>query len=179
MFKLHWYKFEEAGDAAEDEIIPPLESDNSTEDEGGIKVTGTSRTESLASLEDVVKQLAVDGNSKEEDRLQPLEDTEDTEESPWSFDPWLNRMEPPWNLRSEEMYFSDTNKNNVLMRLYCKVSQLQSFIEIRWRNYPWEHHEDKGIMDGLEDIVVMIFKIKRLDAAVLRDPVHAQFHDPK
>ena len=75
------------------------------------------------------------------------------------------------------MYFSDTNKNDVLMRLYCKVSELQSFIDLRWRNYPWEYHEDKVIMDGFEDIVVMIFK--RLDAAVHRDPVHDLAHDPK
>ena len=106
-------------------------------------------------------------NSKDEDSLQPIEDF--AKESPWSFDPWVNRTEPPWNHLSEELDIPDTTKKDVIICLYRKIHDLQVFIENWWRNYPWKHQDDKVLMDGLEDISVMIFKIKRLD----------QTHDPK
>ena len=63
---------EEAEDASEDEIIPVLESDHSTEDEGGIEASGTIGTMALDQLEDGVGQLDVNGNFRNEDSLQPL-----------------------------------------------------------------------------------------------------------
>ena len=62
----------EAEDASEDEIIPALESDHSTEDEGGIEASGTIGTMALDQLEDGVGQLDVNGNFRNEDSLQPL-----------------------------------------------------------------------------------------------------------
>ena len=39
--------------------------------------------------------------------------------------------------------------------------------------HPWKHEEDKEIVDGLEDIRVMIHNIiKSLDVSVPRAPVH-------
>ena len=64
----------EAEDASKDEIIPALESDHSTEDEGGIEASGTSGTVALDQLEDGVGQLDVNGNFRKEDSLQPPED---------------------------------------------------------------------------------------------------------
>jgi len=63
---------EEAEDASKDEIIPALESDHSTEDEGGIEASGTSGTVALDQLKDGVGQLDVNGNFRNEDSLQPL-----------------------------------------------------------------------------------------------------------
>ena len=154
-------------DSAEKKNFPAFKSDHSTEDEGGIDASGLSGSAALAQLEDGVKQLYVNRNSKDEDSLQPIEDF--TKESPWSFDPWVNRMEPSWNHWSEELDIPDTTKKDVIICLYRKIHDLQVFIENWWRNYPWKHQDDKVLMDGLEDISVMIFKIKRLD----------QTHDPK
>ena len=65
---------EEAKDASEDEIIPLLESDHSTEDEGEIEASETIGTVALDQLEDGVGQLDVNGNFRNEDSLQPPED---------------------------------------------------------------------------------------------------------
>ena len=127
----------EEEDAAEEKNFPALESDHSTKDEGGIDASGLSGSAALAQLEDGVKQLDVNRNSKDEDSLQPLEDY--AEESCWSFDPWVNRMEPPWNHWSEELNIPDTTKKDVIIRLYWKIHDLQVFIENWWRNYSWEH----------------------------------------
>ena len=137
-------------DAAEEKNFPALKSDHSTEDEGGIDSSGLSGSAALAQLEDGVKQLDVNRNSKDEDSLQPLEDY--AEESCWSFDPWVNRMEPPWNHWSEELDIPDTTKKDVIICLYRKIHDLQVFIENWWRNYPWEHHKDKVLMDGRRHI---------------------------
>ena len=64
----------EAEDASKDEIIPALESDHSTEDEGGIEASGTSGKVALDQLEDGDGQLDVNGNFRKEDSLQPPED---------------------------------------------------------------------------------------------------------
>ena len=80
-------------------------TDHSTENEGRIHAPGPSVA--LAQLEDGVKQLAVDRSSKDEDTLQPLK-ADHTEKSLWSFDSWVNRMEPPWNLWSKELDIPDT-----------------------------------------------------------------------
>ena len=50
-------------------MIPALESDPSTEDEDGVDVAEPSGKVNLAQLEDGVRQLAVNGNSREEDSL--------------------------------------------------------------------------------------------------------------
>ena len=53
------------------------------------------------------------------------------------------------------------------------ISKLRNFLELRWRYYPWKHEEDKEIVDGLEDIRVMIHNIiKSLNVSVPRAPVH-------
>ena len=67
---------------------------------------------------------------------------------------------------------------DAIMYLHGRVSNLQDFIELRWMNYPWEHEEDKVLVDGLKDIMVMLSKIRRIDAEVSRDPIHGQAHDP-
>jgi hypothetical protein len=113
-------------DAAEDEIIPALESDPSTEDEDGVDAAEPSGTVNLDQLEGGVRQLAVNGNSRKEDSLQPPEDIGGIEEIVYNFDPYANRLiaNSPWNLRSEEIDIIYAHKNDVIMRLYCKVSKL-------------------------------------------------------
>ena len=124
----------EAEDAAEDEIIPALESDPSTEDEDGVDVSEPSGKVNLAQLEEGVRQLAVNGNSREEDSLQPPEDTEGIEEPVWTFDLCANRLikDPPWNLWSEELDIPDTKKNDVI---HCLRMLTFSFFEKRSFRY--------------------------------------------
>ena len=72
---------------------------------------------------------------------------------------WLEELDIPEILKEE------------ITRCIC--SKLRNFLELRWRYYPWKHEEDKEIVDGLEDIRVMIHNIiKSLDVSVPRAPVH-------
>jgi len=73
----------------------------------------------------------VNRNFRDEGSLQTPEDIGDIKEIVYTFDPYANRLIE--NLRSEEMDITDTNKNNVIIRLYLKINQLQDFIRLRWR----------------------------------------------
>lgn len=61
----------------------------------------------------------------------------------------------------EEMDIIDTNKKDVIIRLYLKVDKLQDFIKSRWKDYSGEHEE---IVDELEYIRIMISSTESPDA---------------
>ena len=96
-------------------------------------------------------QLVVNGSSMEEDDLQPPDDIGGNEDVVHPFASNADRlmMNPSCNHWLEELDIPEILKEEITR---CICSKLRNFLELRWRYYPWEHEEDKEIVDGLEDI---------------------------
>ena len=52
-------------------------------------------------------------------------------------------------------------------------------MERQWLDFTWNHHEDTTIVNGLEDVRVMVSQTEQIDAKILRDPSSDHSNDPK
>ena len=106
--------------------------------------------------------------SEDESSSQPPEDGDEVPV------PNPSIWDPSRYLWEKEFEFPDATRDEIMCRFFKQVYDLLRILEDRVRNCPLDTEEDE-LIQGLNNILAMQYKLRTLDKKVPRDPDH----DPK
>ena len=144
----------EDGDVAEDKVDDENEDDDT---EGLVKAM----QEVLDNLEELNKELR--------GLVSPTPGDTSTQQPP--VDPSIDVWDTGKAWEQESDLYPEASRDDINIRLYNQVGDLHQKMQERVNLQTW-NKEDKYLVDGLANILVMHFRLSRLTEKVLKDQVN-------